>query len=143
MNDTHQIRFGIYSNHSNLTGHMNIKAPLLVTYNSALEGMDTTNTQMNKIYQQYNINNNIFKLWVRNMILVKFYQKIKKINVTWVLLRYKTRFHTPFSTFQNACCPFVWCVLSFDFAIWLGTIRFEFSSEFSILVLLTFYMYFP
>ena len=32
----------------------------------------------------------------------------------------------------DSCCPFVWCVLSFDFAIWLGTFHFEFSSEFSI-----------
>ena len=36
----------------------------------------------------------------------------------------------------DSCCPFVWCVLSFDFAIWLGTFRFEFSPEFSIFVIL-------
>ena len=33
-----------------------------------------------------------------------------------------------------SCCSFVWCVLSFDFAIWLWTFRFDFSSEFSIFV---------
>ena len=38
----------------------------------------------------------------------------------------------------NSCCPFVLCVLSLDFAIWLGTFRFEFSSEFSIFVILLF-----
>ena len=36
----------------------------------------------------------------------------------------------------DSCCPFVWCVLLFDFDIWLGNIRFEFSSEFSIFVIL-------
>ena len=34
----------------------------------------------------------------------------------------------------DICCPFVWCVLSFDFAIWLKTFRFEFSYELSIFV---------
>ena len=38
----------------------------------------------------------------------------------------------------DSCCPFVWCVLSFDFASWLGTFRFEFFSEFSIFVILLF-----
>ena len=32
--------------------------------------------------------------------------------------------------------PFVWCVWAFDFAIWLGIFRFEFSSKFSIFVIL-------
>ena len=36
----------------------------------------------------------------------------------------------------GSCCPFVWCVLSFAFAIWLGTFRFEISSEFSTFVIL-------
>ena len=36
----------------------------------------------------------------------------------------------------DSCCPFVWCVLSFDFAIWLGTFRFDFFSQFSIFVIL-------
>ena len=56
----------------------------------------------------------------------------------------KTRFNPPFSTFENACtsqeydssCPIVWCVLSFDFAIWLRTFCFEFSSKFSVLVVI-------
>ena len=43
---------------------------------------------------------------------------------------------------QDSCCPFVWCVLSFDFAIWLGTFRFEFFSEFSIFVILLFFIHF-
>ena len=38
----------------------------------------------------------------------------------------------------DSCCPFVWCVLSFDFDIWLGTFRFEFFPEFSIFVILLF-----
>ena len=38
----------------------------------------------------------------------------------------------------DSCCPFIWCVLSFDFAIWLGTFRFKFSSEFSIFVIFLF-----
>ena len=38
----------------------------------------------------------------------------------------------------DSCCPFLWYVLSFVFAIWLGTFRFEFSSEFSIFVTLLF-----
>ena len=29
--------------------------------------------------------------------------------------------------------PFVWYVWAFDFAIWLGAFRFEFSSEFCII----------
>ena len=37
--------------------------------------------------------------------------------------------------------PFVWYVLFFDFAIWLGTFRFEFSSEFSIFVVLLFTLF--
>ena len=44
-----------------------------------------------------------------------------------------------FSTFENAStnsggidsgCSFVWCVLSFDFAIWIGTYCFEFPRSF-------------
>ena len=34
----------------------------------------------------------------------------------------------------DSCCPFVWCVCAFDFAIWLGTFRVEYFSEFSIFV---------
>ena len=30
---------------------------------------------------------------------------------------------------NDSCCPFVWCLLSFEFATCLGTFRFEFSSE--------------
>ena len=42
----------------------------------------------------------------------------------------------------DSCCSLVWCVLSFDFAIWLGTLRFEFSSEFRIFVILLFTKFF-
>ena len=35
----------------------------------------------------------------------------------------------------GSCCPFVWCVCVFEFAIWLVTFRLEFSSEFSIFVI--------
>ena len=38
----------------------------------------------------------------------------------------------------DSCCPFVWCVWAFDFAIWLGTFLSEFPSEFSIFVILLF-----
>ena len=38
----------------------------------------------------------------------------------------------------DSCYLFVWCIWAFDFAIWLGTFRFEFSSEFSILLILLF-----
>ena len=39
----------------------------------------------------------------------------------------------------DSCFPFLWCVLSFDFAIGSGTFRFEYSSEFSIFVILPFF----
>ena len=38
----------------------------------------------------------------------------------------------------DSCCPFGGCVLLFNFAIWLGTFRIEFSSEFSMFVILLF-----
>ena len=38
----------------------------------------------------------------------------------------------------DSCCPLVWCVFLFDFAIWLGTFRLEFFLEFSIFVILLF-----
>ena len=39
---------------------------------------------------------------------------------------------------EKAVDPFVWCVWAFDFASWLGTFRFEFSSELTIFVILFF-----
>ena len=65
----------------------------------------------------------------------------KKIDASLALclLKYlhnKNRFHfPPFSTFENACTKSgiwqflsirFWCVLSLDFAMWLGTFRFDF-----------------
>ena len=41
----------------------------------------------------------------------------------------------------DSCFQFVWCVLSFDFAIKLGTFRFEFFSEFSSFVILLFFVH--
>ena len=38
----------------------------------------------------------------------------------------------------DSCYPFLWCIWAFDFAIWLETFRFEFSSEFSIFRILLF-----
>ena len=79
------------------------------------------------------------------------------------LASYKTRFNPPFSNvctknktkfqkhwtpgkIQNECqvrnmtvvIHLFWCVWSFDFDIWLSTFRFEFSSGFSIFVILLF-----
>ena len=67
----------------------------------------------------------------------------------WEVYRYKTRFNPPFrhrkmtvtSQEYDSCYPFIWCVCAFDFAIWLRTFRFEFSSEFSIFVILLFFFY--
>ena len=51
------------------------------------------------------------------------------------LASYKTRFNPPFSTFENACTKSgiwqflsirFWCVLLFDFAMWLWTFRIYF-----------------
>ena len=39
----------------------------------------------------------------------------------------------------DSCFPFVWWVCAFDFVIWQGAFRFEFSSEFGIFVILLFY----
>lgn len=41
---------------------------------------------------------------------------------------------------NNIWDPFVWCFLDFDFAIGLGTFRFQFSTEIGILVILLFSM---
>ena len=38
----------------------------------------------------------------------------------------------------DSCYPFVWCVWALDFAIWLRTFLFGFTSEFSIFVILLF-----
>ena len=38
----------------------------------------------------------------------------------------------------DSICLFVWCAISFYFAIWLGTFRFECSSEISIFMILLF-----
>ena len=38
----------------------------------------------------------------------------------------------------ESCYPFVWCVRPFDFVNWLGMFLLEFSSEFSIFVILLF-----
>ena len=64
------------------------------------------------------------------------------------LASYYTRFNPPFLhrkmpvTIQeyNSVYPFVWCAWAFDFAIWLGTFLFEFSSRFSMFWDLTFYI---
>ena len=71
-----------------------------------------------------------------------------KFNGIWCDCHTSERFNRPFSTFENAftksgICQLLsirlkMCVLSFDFAIWLGTFRFEFSLEFSIFVILLF-----
>ena len=62
------------------------------------------------------------------------------------LASYKTRFNPSFSTFENACTKSgIWqflsirflCVLSFDFAMWLGTFRFDFPLS---LIFLCFYI---
>ena len=42
----------------------------------------------------------------------------------------------------DSYCPFVRCVCSFDYAVWLGTFRFEFSSEFNVIVISIFIIWF-
>ena len=44
------------------------------------------------------------------------------------------KMHVPGQEYDS-CCPFVWCVWAFDFAILWGAFRFEFPLEFSIFVI--------
>ena len=81
-----------------------------------------------------NINNNtltsgkiqtksLYQINSFNTCLIHFFQHIKMPVPSWE---------------YDSCFLFVGCVWAVDHAIWLGTFRFEFSSEFSIFVILHF-----
>ena len=60
---------------------------------------------------------------------------------TWIHHFLHLKMPVPSQEYDSSC-PFVWYVLSIDFGIWLGTFRFEFSTEFSIFVFLLFWYIF-